>query len=140
MSDHNVTLDGTDYPITLPSPSICRDLVIYYDDNGRRAQLAALGLCVALPALPPAMPPTLAHQPLGRAGYRGCRGNLFDYAERVEARLEALGVPFVDQNLASMTCWTLCADSVLPGLTEAVSRVDFGNAGAESILNASASV
>lgn len=136
---HTVTLAGTDYPVTLPSPSICRDLTLYYDSNGRRAQLAALGLCVSLPALPPAMPPTLAEQPLGPGGYRSCRGNIYDFAERVEARLEALGIPYPEQNLAAVDCWTLCADSVLPGLTEVVSRVDFGNAEGASTSNPSAS-
>lgn len=118
-----VKIKDQEYEVQLPGLGVCRDLVVAYNENPRRAELAALGLCVGA-----ALPRWADSLPLGVAGYRTCKGSVYDFAERVEEHCQRLAVPYKQMAKAASECWTLAANTVLPGLLEVVSRADFSSA------------
>jgi len=115
-----VTLGGEDRQIVLPSLSIRRDIAMSVE-NERRARLAALGLCVELPRYP-------GDPPLGPAGWRAAKGNVYDFAEIVEGVCEKAGLDAWECLRAGAICWLACQREAMPSLGEGVSRVDFGSA------------
>lgn len=126
-----VTLGGREYPIVLPSLSVRRDVAFAFE-NERRAQLAALGICVELPRRP-------SDPLLGPAGWRSHKGSVYDFAETVESVLEGVGIDAWEAYRAGARCWTACREGAMPSLVEAVSRVDFGSAEAEKTGSPSSS-